>query len=87
MKGDGERPMLYVFSTCVDFIRTVPSLQHDTNRPEDLDTDAEDHVADEARYGCMSRPYMNANIVQMPKKANDYKYSSNTATAGDWMTY
>src|SRR5690606_3402568 len=44
LKGDGERPMLYVFSTCRDFIRTVPVLQHDQNRPEDLDTAAEDHV-------------------------------------------
>lgn len=58
LKGDGERPALYVFSTCRDFIRTIPSLQHDQSRPEDLDTEAEDHVADEARYGCMSRPYL-----------------------------
>jgi hypothetical protein len=58
MKGDGERPALYVFSTCIDFIRTIPSLQHDKDRPEDLDTEAEDHVADEARYACMSRPYI-----------------------------
>ncbi|MFJ6328111.1 MULTISPECIES: terminase [unclassified Rhizobium] len=58
LKGDGERPGLFVFSTCKDFIRTVPLLQHDQDRPEDLDTDAEDHVADEARYGCMSRPYL-----------------------------
>lgn len=56
--GEAERPMLYVFSTCRDFIRTVPMIQHDTSRPEDLDTDAEDHVADEARYGCMSRPWV-----------------------------
>jgi len=58
LKGVGERPMLYVFSTCTDFIRTVPLLQHDQARPEDLDTNTEDHAADEARYGCMSRPYM-----------------------------
>jgi len=58
MKGDGERPALFVFSTCKDFIRTVPLLQHDQDRPEDLDTESEDHVADEARYGCMSRPYI-----------------------------
>ncbi|MEF0939622.1 terminase [Rhizobium sp. BR 362] len=58
LKGDGERPGMFVFSTCKDFIRTVPLLQHDPDRPEDLDTDAEDHVADEARYGCMSRPYV-----------------------------
>ena len=49
--------MLYVFETCRDFIRTVPVLQHDADKPEDLDTDGEDHVADEARYGCMSRPW------------------------------
>lgn len=49
--GDGDgRPMLYVFSTCTDFIRTVPALQHDPDRPEDVDTDGEDHAGDEARY-------------------------------------
>jgi hypothetical protein len=54
--GDEAGPMLVVFETCRDFIRTVPVLQHDPARPEDLDTAAEDHVADEARYACMSRP-------------------------------
>jgi hypothetical protein len=53
--GDGARPMLFVFETCRDFIRTVPVLQHDPDRPEDLDTRAEDHVADEARYACLAR--------------------------------
>jgi hypothetical protein len=56
INGDGVRPTLYVFETCRDFIRTVPVLQHDPARPEDLDTGAEDHVADEARYACLSRP-------------------------------
>jgi len=52
-----EGAMLVVFDTCRDFIRTVPVLQHDPARPEDLDTEAEDHAADEARYACMSRPW------------------------------
>lgn len=52
-----ERPMLYFFSNCADSIRTLPSLQHDDTRPEDIDTDGEDHAADEIRYACMSRPY------------------------------
>ena len=43
--------------TCRDFIRTVPVLQHDKNKPEDIDTDGEDHVGDEARYACLSRPW------------------------------
>lgn len=59
IKGDMDgNPMLFVFDTCRDFIRTVPALQHDPDKPEDLDTDGEDHVADEARYGCMSRPWV-----------------------------
>lgn len=67
LKGDHEgRPMLFVFDTCKDFIRTVPSLQHDPDHPEDLDTDGEDHVADEARYGCMSRPWVRKNPDEKP---------------------
>lgn len=56
MRERMKREMLFVFSTCKDFIRTVPVLQHDQTRPEDLDTSAEDHAADDARYACMSRP-------------------------------
>ena len=49
-------PQMYVFSNCKAFIRTIPLLQYDDHKPEDLDTDGEDHVADEVRYFCMSRP-------------------------------
>ena len=41
------RPMIVTFSTCVDSIRTVPFLQHDADRPEDILTASEDHAADE----------------------------------------
>lgn len=57
LDGTEDGPMMVVFSTCRDFIRTVPALQHDSARPEDLDTDSEDHVADEVRYAAMSRPW------------------------------
>ena len=56
--GEDERPMLYVFSTCTHLIRTLPALQHDQNKLEDVDTEGEDHAADALRYGCMSRPYI-----------------------------
>ena len=49
-------PMMYVFNNCKDFIRTIPTLQYDKHRPEDLDSDGEDHAADESRYCFMSRP-------------------------------
>ena len=41
---------LYVFDTCRQFIRTVPVLPRDENKPDDVDTEAEEHVADETRY-------------------------------------
>jgi hypothetical protein len=47
---------MYIFRGCKAFIRTIPLLQYDEHKPEDLDTDGEDHVADEVRYFCMSRP-------------------------------
>ena len=47
---------MYVFSSCRAFIRTVPLMMYHKTRPEDLDTELEDHVADEWRYMCMSRP-------------------------------
>jgi len=47
---------LQVFSTCTNFIRTFPSLVYDPIRVEDLDSDGEDHAADELRYGIMSKP-------------------------------
>lgn len=82
LRGDGSTPMLFVFSTCRDFIRTVPMLQHDQSRPEDLDTDAEDHVADEARYGCMSRPWVASPPKPEPGQPSGYK--STRSTSGSW---
>jgi hypothetical protein len=45
-----------VFSTCRDFIRTLPSLPYSTRAVEDVDSEAEDHIYDETRYFCMARP-------------------------------
>ena len=49
-------PMMYVYDSCKAFVRTIPLLIYDEHKPEDLDTDGEDHVADEWRYMCMARP-------------------------------
>ena len=49
-------PMMYIFKNCKAFIHTMPLLQYDEHKVEDLDTSQEDHVADEVRYFCMARP-------------------------------
>ena len=45
-----ESPGLFVFSGCTHFIRTIPTLPRDSRDPDDIDTSAEDHIADETRY-------------------------------------
>ena len=64
--GEDGRPMLYVFETCRDFIRTIPALVYDKKKPEDIDTSGEDHIYDETRYFLMSRPI--APRAQAPRK-------------------
>jgi len=75
---DNGKAMMYIFNTCKDFIRTIPLLQYDEHKVEDLDTKGEDHIADECRYMCMSRP-----IKPKKKKAPDPYYSSPLYTALD----
>ncbi|WP_375790883.1 terminase [Bradyrhizobium sp. vgs-9] len=75
LAGDADgNPMVVCFSTCVDSIRTIPALQHDKDRPEDLDTDMEDHAADDWRYACMSRPWARS-IEDKPKPKNASGFS------------
>lgn len=65
--GLDGRPLLLLFANCCkDLIRTLPTLQHDSAKPEDLDTEAEDHAADTLRYACMSRPY-SAPVKKVPE--------------------
>lgn len=53
---DDGYPMMYIFDSCKHFIRTIPTLIYSETKPEDLDTELEDHIADETRYMCMARP-------------------------------
>jgi hypothetical protein len=47
-------PMMHVFSTMTDWIKTVPTLPRDPKRPEDVLTTAIDHLYDASRYCLMS---------------------------------
>jgi hypothetical protein len=51
---DLENPGLWVFDNCLDFIRTVPTLQADKKKGDDVDSEGEDHIGDEARYALMT---------------------------------
>lgn len=83
--GKGQ-PLLYCFNTCRDSIRTIPVLQHDPQRGEDLDTGAEDHAADEWRYGCMSRPWITGTNTIKPPVDRYRQDDRNDDDNGDWKT-
>ena len=51
-----EEPRLVFFSTCTNTIAQLPSIPLDKRNPEDVDTNAEDHLYDAIRYGIMTRP-------------------------------
>lgn len=53
---DNGYARMYIFNTCKAFIRTIPLMMYDPTHVEDIDTDLEDHVADESRYFCMMNP-------------------------------
>ncbi|WP_155936687.1 phage terminase large subunit [Mesorhizobium ciceri] len=87
-KGDADgRAMAFCFSTCRDSIRTIPILQHDETRPEDLDTDMEDHAADEWRYAFMSRPWIAPAPSAEKSRPSDYRPANAATEAGDWQSY
>lgn len=49
-KDHPEGPGMWIMSRCLDWKRTVPVLQRDETDMDDIDTDLEDHPADETRY-------------------------------------
>lgn len=62
------RPMMYIFSNCTEFIRTIPTLCYDEHKVEDIDTAGEDHIYDETRYFLMSRPLAPKIVAPKPKR-------------------
>jgi hypothetical protein len=49
-----ESPGLFFFDTCSHSLRTLPTLPRDAKKPDDVDTDAEDHFFDSCRYRVMA---------------------------------
>ena len=56
-----------MFNTCKEFLRCLPTWMHDERDVEDMDTDGEDHIADEWRYVCMG------NVIKPILPEPEYK--------------
>jgi hypothetical protein len=79
-------PMMYVFSNCEGFIRTMPSLVFSKTHPEDLDTEGEDHIADEVRYMCMEKPMEPERAAKAEIKAYNPLEENKKVDRFDWYS-
>jgi len=61
---EGEMPMMVVYSTCEQFLRTIPTIQTDPKDVEYIDDTGECHTFDDACHICMARPMS----LKIPKK-------------------
>lgn len=52
--ANDDKPKCMIFNICTNLIRSLPSLSHDTNRPEDVAKHQEDHAPDAFRYYAIS---------------------------------
>lgn len=50
----GEGHGLYFTRNCVATLEIFPALERDVEKPDDIDTDSEDHVYDSVRYRCLT---------------------------------
>ena len=55
-----------VFNNQKHFWRTIMALQTSPANPEDVDTDQEDHIYDEFRYACMTKPIIPKVVNRLP---------------------
>ena len=65
--ADGVSPVLQIFNTCHNLIRTLPMLPTDPHKPEDVDTATDDHAYDCGRYGLMAQTWLNATKRREPR--------------------
>jgi hypothetical protein len=82
--GEDGEPMLFFSNTCVHTIRTLPTMQHDPRRPEDLDTNSDDHLADCVRYAVASRPWVAAPALRETGVTMNALWSLRERDLGRW---
>ena len=74
--------MMLIYNTCEQFIRTIPLLHSDKNKPEDIDKKLEDHCYDEAALLCMARP-LSLELPPEYKNSYDKRIEALYAGSGD----
>lgn len=63
LKGEGKG--LYIMKNCTAFLSTFPVLPRDEEKPDDVDTDAEDHPYDDCRYRVLASSNRIATVIDI----------------------
>lgn len=82
IQADGK-PFCMWFKNCTYAIESIPSLIHDDHKVEDLDTDGEDHAADDHRYFFISRF---AGLVTPQAKPYDKLATTDPLSHKEWKS-
>lgn len=61
-EGYRENPGFFVTESCEHFFRTFVPIPRDEKDPDDVNTDVEDHIADEVRYRCRAKAGNHYNV-------------------------
>lgn len=72
--------LVFLEGHCPHAVRTIPALEYDEHRVEDVNTDGEDHAYDAIRYFCMARPWAPARV----DTSKDYLFERAKAKASAW---
>ena len=72
-------PYLQVSSECINFIETFPTMIHDENKIEDVDTDSPDHAGDAVRYLHMGLKWIDAKVGAINSQPKGDKIRKMTA--------
>lgn len=80
VQPDGK-PYCMWFKTCTYAIESIPTLIHDEHKPEDVDSDGDDHAADDHRYFFIER-FGPKKIV--PRKPYDHLQETSPESYAEW---
>lgn len=70
-----QPPLLYLVESDEATIRQLETVPSDPDKPDDVDTKAEDHAVDDLRYGVMSRPWI-IDALPPPSKGSGLTLSA-----------
>ena len=59
-----EAPGIFIFNHCMEWLRTVPSLDRDPRNLEDANSEGEDHAYDATRYR-LSQPHYETTVQEI----------------------